>query len=119
MADEVNIAEEAFVNAVVASMKTQAEILPLHHRLQRELEKIASANERVLRSQGITDDSPLESVLAEQRKYMDEAIKRSGFDEKHPVVKALRMQLRAMEEEYRVMSMAMDEKLGKVNGPEL
>lgn len=114
MTDPINIAVEAFINAVVASMKTQAELVPLNQRLHEEVQRIESANERVLRSRGITDESPLDDALEDQSRYLDEAIRRTGFGEDHPVVKALRSQLAELEEAYRVMSAQMNG-----SGPEL
>ncbi len=115
----INLAEEAFIDAIVASMKVQAEIIPLARKLNDLMTKVSQANEAVLRDQGITEDSALEDVLDNQRYYMNAAIERSGFPESDPVVKGLRNQLQEMEEAFRAMSMAAEAELGKIQGPSL
>jgi hypothetical protein len=116
---DFSLAENAFINAVVNSMKLQDELLTQHKALNAVLEGVAKANEAVLRDQGITEATPLEDTLQMQERYLNEAIERSPFAESDMVVKALRQQLAEMHEAYRAYQQQEAGKLGQIRGPVL
>ena len=117
--EPANLAEGAFVNAVVEALKVQESILELRLQLQEIDKRAENANEAALRELGYDEATPPELIVEAQERFLTLAIERSELPEESPVIQAARQQVRNFREAVDNAVVQEAQQLGGFRGPAL
>lgn len=114
-----NLAEGAFVSAVVRIMKIQNEMVELQRQLQQADADAMRANEAAMRELGFDESTDSEQIMDAQQRFMERAVAESGLPSQSVIVRGVRQQLRNMRQQYAEAVQAEADAFGSLNGPEL